>query len=217
MRAGRTKNHLPLLESEDLTEPAGDDCVFEVRDFEDREDAGKHLDAIVRQLGKTDHEIREDVGLWTWLAAVWLDVLYPDRTALLAGDPLPRLILRTSDFRRFYRHFLAGPWSIYSAHREQPHVARGLLLNPVTSPGDIAEQFGANPGIIRRKTTVEAITKLYVDPRTGKPKKGAASKHNGSARRLVKVLKQLDLTYYREDMDADAIISLLPDEFDRFR
>jgi hypothetical protein len=64
---------------------------------------------------------------------------------------------------------------------------------------------------------VAAITKLYIDPETGQAKRGAAGKGNGSARRLVKVLKQFDLTYYREDMDADEIISLLPDEFDRFR
>ncbi len=217
MRAGRLENHLPLLEREDLTEPAGDDCVFKVRDFRDRGDAAAHLDNIVKQLGKTDHEIREDVGLWTWLSAVWLDVLYPDRKALRTGDPIPRLVLKSSETIRFYRHFLAGPWSIYSAHREQPHMARGLLFTPVTSPGEIAEQFGANSKLIRRKTTVEAITKLYIDPRTGTQKRGAGNKDNGGARRLVKVLKQFDLTYYREDMDSDAIISLLPDEFDRFR
>ena len=96
-------------------------------------------------------------------------------------------------------------------------MARGLLFTPVTSPGEIAEQFGANPTLIRRASTVEAITKLYIDPGTGKAKRGAASRGKGSARRLVKVLKQFDRTYYREDMDSDAIISLLPDEFDRFR
>jgi len=217
MTAGRLENHLPLLESEDLTEPAGDAIVFEVRDFRDREDAGRHLDAIVGQLGTTDHEVRHDVGLWTWLAAVWLDVLIPDRTAMLRGEPVPRLVLNSSDHRRFYRHWLAGPWSLYSAHREQPDRARALLYTPVTSPGELAEQFGANPTLIRRTSTVAAITKLYMDPRTGKVKRGAAGNGNGSARRLVKVLKQFDLTYDREDMDADAIISLLPDEFDRFR
>ena len=87
----------------------------------------------------------------------------------------------------------------------------------MTSPGEIAEQFGANPTLIRRTSTVAAITKLYMHPETGRPKRGAAGKDKGGARRLVKVLKQFDLTYDREDMDADAIISLLPDEFDRFR
>ena len=217
MKAGRLENHLPLLEREDLTEPAGDAIVFDVRDFRDREDAGKHLDAIVGQLGETDFQLRHDVGLWTWLAAVWLDVLIPNRTAMLKGDPVPRLVLYSNDFQRFYRHWLSGPWSIYSQHREQPDRARALLYTPVTSPGELAEQFGANPTLIRRTSTVAAITKLYMDPTTGKAKRGAAGNGNGSARRLVKVLKQFDLTYDREDMDADAIISLLPDEFDRFR
>jgi hypothetical protein len=217
MTAGRLENHLPLLESEDLTEPAGDGIVFEVRDFKDRREAAEYLDCIVKQLGKTDHEIREDVALWTWLSAVWLDLLYPDRKKLLTGDPIPRLVLKSSETMRFYRHFLAGPWSIYSAHREKPDKAMALLCTSVTSPGEVAEQFGANSKIIRRKTTVEAITKLYINPGTGTLKQGSSSKDAGGARRLVKVLKQFDLTYYREDMDADEIISLLPDEFDRFR
>ena len=217
MKAGQLENHLPLLESEDLTEPTANNCAFEVRDFRDREDAGKHLDAIVGQLGETDYQLRQDVGLWTWLAAVWLDVLVPDRTALRTGDPIPRLVLYSSDYKTYYRHWLAGPWSIYSAHREQPDRARALLYTPVTSPGEIAEQFGANPTLIRRASTVEAITKLYIDPGTGKAKKGAAGRGKGSARRLVKVLKQFDRTYDRGEMDADEITSLLPDEFDRFR
>ena len=217
MKAGRHENHLPLLESDDLTETVGDGYVFEVRPFRDREDAGEHLDTILRQLGETDHGIRRDVGLWTWFAAVWLDVLIPDKTALRTGDKIPRLILARNDYKRFYRHWLAGPWSIYSAHRGQPDRARALLCTSVTAPGEVAEQFGANPNIVNRTSTVEAITRLYIDPTTRKHKTGATNKLKGGARRLVKVLKQFDLTYEREDMDADAIISLLPDEFDRFR
>ena len=231
MKAGRFANHAPLLGSEDRTEPVGDDCVVEVRKFKDRGEAAEYLDTLVNQLGVIEYKLRHDVGLWTWLGAAWLDFLIPEdngtRMILDRGrlvplpeskrDPVPRLVLNSADFQRYYRHWLAGPWSIYRLHRQQPDRARALLCTPVTAPGELAEQFGASPTIVSRASTVEAITKLYMDPGTGKLKVGVAGDGNGSARRMVKVLKQLDLTYDREEMDADAIISLLPDEFDRFR
>ncbi len=231
MKAGRPENHLPLLEDDALTAPVDEDCAFEVREFQDRGDAAEYLDTVIGQLGMTEYQLRHDVGLWTWLGAAWLDLLIPEdngtRMILHRGrlvplpeskrDPVPRLVLNSADFQRYYRHWLAGPWSIYRLHRQQPDRAKVLLCTPVTAPGEVAEQFGANPTIVSRASTVEAITKLYMDPGTGKLKVGVAGNGNGSARRMVKVLKQLDLTYDREEMDADAIISLLPDEFDRFR
>ena len=62
------------------------------------------------------------------------------------------------------------------------------------------------------------MTNLYVDKKSRKIKRYAASKAEepGSSRRLIAVLKQLDRTYALNTMTPEAIMGLLPEEFDRF-
>ena len=52
-------------------------------------------------------------------------------------------------------------------------------------------------------------TTLYVDPSTGRPKRGAAS----NARRLADTLNQLDLIWDLYALDPDKLLKLLPSEF----
>jgi hypothetical protein len=62
-----------------------------------------------------------------------------------------------------------------------------------------------------------AITTLYFNPAIEKLKVGAAGKGAGSARRVVDVIQQFDLTWDIYGMDSSKFLSLLPSEFDRFK
>ena len=69
------------------------------------------------------------------------------------------------------------------------------------------------------RDVVGAITDLYLDRPTMSLKRGHAGGNTspGSARRFAMLLQQLDLTYDILEMSSDAIIGLLPAEFDKFR
>ena len=96
-------------------------------------------------------------------------------------------------------------------------MTMAVLATPVDRPGDVVEQLTSRQDMVRSREIMTAATKLYFDRDTGKLKRGAASKENGSARRLADILLQLDLNWDIMEMPADDLIALLPPEFDRFR
>src|SRR5262249_16830000 len=114
-------------------------------------------------------------------------------------------------------HLLAGPYRIYRAHRDNPQRALVLLCGPLDRPGDIVEQFASRQELVTNPTVIESATRLYVDPATNRPRRGAGGKSAGSARRLADVLEQFDVTWDLYTLTPDGLLTLLPHEFDRFR
>ena len=185
--------------------------------LEDRRQAAELMSGIVDSAGLSNDEARADVGLWTWLAMRWFDQLAPRMRGGRSLRQRATLVLAADDFRTYYRHYLAGPWSIYMAHRDDPGRAQALLVTKPWQPGDIVEQIASRQDIVSSPTLVETVTRLYVDPETARHKGGAAGREGGSARRLAVVLLQLDLTWDLHAMTPDEILELLPGEFDRFQ
>ena len=130
---------------------------------------------------------------------------------------MARFVLEADDFRTYYRHYLSGPWSIYDAHRDDPARAMGLLCSPPKKPGEVVEQIASNQNLVGSPSLVQAVSDLYLDPKTGGHKRGAAGSRGGSARRLARVFQQLDLTWDLQAMSAAEIIELLPAEFNKFK
>ena len=184
--------------------------------FDNRFEAGRYLNEVLGNAGIPG--LIQDKGLWAWLSLFYFDQLCPPKAE---GRRKPgeraRWIPAVGNFRKYYRHLLAGPYRIYRAHRDNPERAFGLLCNPVCKPGDIAEQLAARQELVTNAAIVDAATALYVDPASRQPKRGAAGRGGGSARRLADVLNQFDLTWDLYAMDTEEILGLLPSEFDRFR
>ena len=91
-----------------------------------------------------------------------------------------------------------------------------MLHGPVYELGEFVEQFSAYQEIITSPVLMNAISKLYMTP-AGQHRRGAKGQGSGSARRLVDVLLQFDLTWDLHRMSIDEILGMLPNEFDRFR
>ena len=89
--------------------------------------------------------------------------------------------------------------------------------NPLRRHGDILEQLGGTQSIIRSRPVIAEACRLYSDPLSGRPRKGAAGKGGGSIRRFARVLRQLDLTFDPELMPAGGLSAVLPVEFDGWR
>jgi hypothetical protein len=191
--------------------------VISMREFANRYEAGKYFYELFANVDFGDKDPERDSGLWTWLAAVWLDVLAPVSGTQRALGANARYVLEADNYKRYYRHLLAAPYRIYRAHRDNPERAMAVLATPVQRPGDAVEQLASRQEIVSNPNLMEVVTRLYYDSSTGKLKRGSGTKHDGSPRRFARdTLPQFDLTYDFYGMEASQVLRLLPKEYSRF-
>lgn len=182
--------------------------------FTTRLDIAPRLSSIFDAAELPDPAI--DRGVWCWLSWYWFEELCPvDELGRRRPKGSERWVLNL-DYNRYYRHLLAGPWYIYETHRADPDRARALLCTKVTDPGELVGQIAAYQEFVSNPGLVEMVTRLYFDQEANALKRGHASKEAGGARRLVKVIRQLEMVWDLYSTTADEFMSLLPREFDRF-
>jgi len=203
-----------LLESQEFSEPFDPTVVIEERSFSSRLEVAEYLYARFHAAGASG--VENDRGLWAWLALFYFDTLCPpDKRGRRKPGALARWV-PDGDFKRYYRHLLAGPYRIYRAYRREPELALGLLCTPPSTMGEIVEQIASRQELVTNRAVVGTVTALYVDS-AGGLKRGAGGKGAGSPRRLADVLAQLDLTYDLYSMEPSELLAMLPQEFDRFK
>lgn len=153
-----------------------------------------------------------DKGLWSWLAALFFDNICPvDGNGKRKVKETAFYILRDpKNYTKFYRHLLAYPSRIFSELNDSSKI---FLIGNFSKRGEITEQFGAYQEIALNKGILDAANILYWDNDSKSLKRGAAGKGGGSARRLVRIIRQYQLTYDLNSMDGNEIVDLLPNEF----
>lgn len=194
------------------SEPVCDDVELERRSFASRYELAEYLN---NQFEAADFRpTRNDTGLWSWLACFYFREICP-KSRGGAWDPgkSARWIPRSNDFRRYYRHLIAGPYAIYRTHRDDPLRAMAALCQRPGRPGDLVEQLASRQQIITNPGIMQVATDWFVDLSTGQQNKMANSKKAGGARRFIDVLGQFDITWDLSMMPADALHNLLPKEF----
>jgi hypothetical protein len=207
-----------LLRHPDTSEPLAVSVKLVQRIYPNRYEFGRDL---TMRLGSLDPAaISNDRGLWTWLALYLFDQLCPlDSEGKRKLDQQYRYVL-SSDYRHYYRHLVRTPWQLFRDHGPN---SRFLLLatndgaDPLRRHGDILEQLGGTQSIIRSRPIIAEASRLYSDPLSGRPRKGAAGKGGGSIRRFARVLRQLDLTFDPELMPPGGLSAILPVEFDGWK
>lgn len=204
------------LEADDFGAVVLDDAPpLPVLDADSKLDSARALHQWVEDSGLARRaEVWSDVGLWSWLAAWYLDVLVKksDGSTPQFGEDA-RYVLNPA-YSRIYRHLLAGPVTLWRAHRER---AQFMLHGALYAAGDNYIEILQAGATLIAPGPLEAITTLYWDAGNGAPKRGFANrKQPGTIRRLRDVLLQLSLTYDVTTMSGDQIVTLLPHEFDRF-
>lgn len=188
--------------------------VDETKTFMSKLELAEYLYNCFRVAGIRREHILGKNKLWTWLAYLWFDQLAPVRCTGTGGRAIGEdaKYICSSDYRDYYRHFVAGPYSIYSLHGRDNSLL--FLHSPVYEHNDFIEQFASRQFIISYPEIVKAVTKLYFDSNDRKPKRGAQSRdREGNIRRFVKVIRQFELTFNIYTMDCDKILNILPDEF----
>ncbi len=156
-----------------------------------------------------------DKGLWSWLTALFFDNICPvDGNGKRKVKETAFYVLRDpKNYTKFYRHLLAYPCRIFA---ELDDSSKIFLIGNFSKRGEITEQFGAYQEIALNKGILDAANILYWDDTAKNLKRGAAGKGGGSARRLVRIIRQYQLTYDLNSMKGNQIVNLLPSEFSKW-
>ena len=185
--------------------------------FDSRFDFGVHLQTLFK-----NHDaavIGSDRNLWTSLALYWFDHLCPPKPGGRDVGEEYRYIL-SSDYRHYYRHLVRSPWYLVHMHGENSRillVAPRKQDHPLSVHGEIMEQLGGRQQVLASRRIIAAANRMYLDPRTNRPRTGVAGSGRGSARRFGIVLRQFDLTYDPEAMPDGGLTEVLPAEFEKWK
>lgn len=179
---------------------------IEQRPFKTKLAAAQYLTEVLRPL--EGPSLGSDVGLWSWLALFYFDQLSPTR----GGKRRPREDYHYIPGEKHpQRHLLAGAYQLYRLHGEH---ARVLLHPPVYQHGRFIFDLDYRRDLLTNRGLIEVVDRLYWNPKTKRPKRGAASDAQpGGLRRLIALAEQLDLNYDLYGMNAQEIEELLPAEF----
>jgi hypothetical protein len=207
-----------ILEDSGKSENLSTKVEVERKNFVNRFDAAKYLYDKTVEAGLADTDL--DRGVWAWLTLFWFDTLRPPagkKAKKWPGERARWIPPESHDWKKFYRHLLAGPWRVYRFHRDNPERARVVLCGPLYAPGEASEQILSRQEVVTNRGVVELATRMYYDPIGKKVKRGAASKGAGTFRRFANdFLNQFDMTWDLYAMTADQVAALLPKEFSHF-
>lgn len=181
--------------------------------FDDRYALGQYLAEVLLSLDR--YQISRNHCLWNWLALFYFDAICKKETdgsrKLLREEVY--ILGEKYDYLRYYKHLVRTPWLAVLDHQENAKV---LFVNSRGTRSDIEETLTASQQVLGNKTIIAAAYALYFDPKSSKPKRGAAGKSGGSPRRLTSFIQQLTLTYDIQSCSPEQFLKLLPAEFEKF-
>lgn len=211
VREGNLKN-IPedLLFSDSYSEPLEPIVNIKRVDFKNKNELVPYIVEILSLRGNKHFYFNR--GLWSWLAAFYFDNICPvDGNGKRKVNETAFYVLRDpKNYTKYYRHLLAYPCRLFS---ELDTSSKIFLIGSFLKRGEITEQFGAYQEIALNKGILDAANIMYWDDSVKNLKRGAAGKGGGSARRLVRIIRQYQLTYDLNSMNGKEIVGLLPSEF----
>jgi hypothetical protein len=200
-----------ILSDPQYSESIGKAVTVEPRPFNTRFELAEYLHMRFEAAGFVPG--RADGGLWAWIACFFFHEICPKVRGALQPGAAARWIPQSSDWRRYYRHLVAGPYGIYHAHRDSPQRALALLCQRPGRPGDLVEQLASRQEVVTNKAIMQVATDWFVDPASGQQRRNANRKGAGGPRRFITVLKQFDVTWDLSSMSPQDLRGRLPTEF----
>ena len=189
------------------------DDVFSDDAFESKMTLAIAIGRAIDQAGLDEESLEKDSGFWSWLVFNFVDRFLKKNQR--PGD-IGLWIYSPNNWRRAYRHKMAGIWEVYRAHRENPDRLKAVLCMDIDATGEIFEQMIASKRHMLSPGVMELVTKLYFSEIEQKQKKGSGGKKGGSPRRLSAVLDQLGQTFDIEELGWEALAEKLPGDFKKF-
>ena len=97
-----------ILGDPQYSESVSKSVTVETRSFDTRFELAEHLHT--RFEAAQFQPERSDAGLWAWIACFFFNEICPTSRGIQQPGSAPRWIPQSSDWRRYYRHLVAGPY-----------------------------------------------------------------------------------------------------------
>lgn len=198
-----------VLLSNRYSRPFANAPTLEPRSFATRREIGEYLspklDPIARKIG-------DRASFWSWLGMFYFNgaVRVENGAAHLSLLDETFVIDRNDPdaLRGMHRHYLRSAWLLFRTHGED---AAFLLDQAPAARGAVADRVLQSQRIFNATGLVSLVLRLYT--RQGRQRRGCLNRPGG-LRHLLRVLDQLERTHDVYHMSPDALISILPPEFD---
>lgn len=185
--------------------------VYDVA-FGSRRDAAEYLKSALSPLQESD--LRLDAGLWTWLTLFYFDQICSLRDGQRVVRNDYHYVFEPRNQRHFYRHLLFLAWRILTiapSHNRLFLDAKLAVLDKKTS--EIMKRLY----LTRIPCIFEALDRIYWDPARKGMRPGLVSPGRRVPGdlffRFPLRIRQLEMTYDLQSLNADQLIELLGDEF----
>ena len=155
------------------------------------------------------------VEIFSWLSVVFFRQLIKEKGKKRVGA-IPNYISINSG-RRAYKHLIRTPFLLYKEYTDLPKVAAFFKQQRLFETGEFFENWTARKHLCWDRTSTEVLFEIYVKE-DGTVKKGASSKNKpGVVRNFGRYHKQLFETHSIADMSPAYLLSILPEQFERFK
>lgn len=200
-----------LLYDERYATPFVGDVEVERRPFRTRREAAEYLAPRLEPIKRL---VADHAGMWSWLGMFYfVDTVRRQDGAVHLSPVDETFVVDPSDGRshlRRYRHYLWGSWRLYDSHGER---AAFLLDQDLTSFSDLAERAFSSIRIFNSSGVIPLMLQLYTN---GGRQKTGFGRSRGGLRHLIRVLDQLERTYDVYGMEPNALLKILPEEFQQW-
>lgn len=181
------------------------------RPFRTRREIAEYL---APRLSRHRAWIADRTPFWSWLGIFHFEDTVRIVDGLARLSPLDETFVvdaeDSQNYRGFHRHYLRTAWQLQYVYGEK---ASYLLDRPPTDRGNLSDRTLQSQRIFNSVGVIPLVLRLYTTSGSPDPKVGHMDRLGG-LRHLVRVLDQLERTYDVYGMDADALIKILPPEFD---
>jgi hypothetical protein len=203
---------LVLLAHAEASEPMVPELFVETRVFSTRLEAARHLAQVFEGVSG----LEEDAGLWSWLSLFYFDQVCPVRDDGTRSPGRDYRHILEPGYRYGHRHLLGGALLVYRIHGDDAVL---LLCTKLHQENTFHHELASRQAFVSNRSIIQAVNLLYLDEPTRRPKRGAQDQKRipGTLTRFVDVVQQLEINYDLYSMSADAIVALLPEEFEGWK
>ena len=177
-----------------------------------RRDAAVYIDSLSPLVTA---KLADDWAFWSWLGMFHLsDIITPDRRHRVSAVHETFVVGEDSAGQRDrHRNYLWISWRIASQYGDD---ATFSLDRDIMEIGEITRHTTESRRIFNSVGVARLIWALFTDG--DRLKRGAVNKSGrGTLRHLLRVLSQLERTYDVYGMEPDALLAILPPDFDRWK
>lgn len=208
---GRKSPPPELIESSEFTRPFRGQLTVRVRwhAFGSRREIGEYL---APRLSPFRSWVGDRTSFWSWLGMFHFEDAARIEDGSVKLSPLDETFVidrrDTQNLRGMHRHCLRSAWQLYEVHGED---AAFLLDQPPWARGSIADRIFQSRRLFNSAGIVPLILRLYTD---GSRSKRGFHGRPGGLPHLLRVLDQLERTHDVYGMTPDALVRVLPQEFE---